>query len=312
MAVKIRLARRGRKKLAMYDVIVADARSPRDGRIIEKLGTYNPLTNPATILIKEDRALDWLLKGAQPTDTVRRILSHKGVMFKKHLQVGVLKEAITQEQADKKFEDWLKGKEAEISGNIDSITKKKADVAKARLEAEKKVNEAKAEALKKKLAALVPAEETETSEEEVTEAPVVEAATEEVIVEEKKAEAPAKEELKEEAPVEAPKAEETKAEEKVEEPKVEASEKPVAEKEKVPAEKAPVEEAKAEEKVEEPKVEASEKPVAEKEEVPAEKTPVEEAKAEEKVEEPKAETTKKPVDSKEEAPTEKKKKEEEK
>lgn len=248
MAVKIRLARRGRKKLAMYDVIVADARSPRDGRIIEKLGTYNPLTNPATIMIKEDRALDWLLKGAQPTDTVRRILSYKGIMFKKHLQVGVLKEAITQEQADKKFEDWLTSKEAEISGNMDVIAKKKADAAKARLDAEKKVNEAKAEALKKKLAALVPPPVEKIEEEPKAEvAGIIPVAT------------------KEKAPTE-----KVKAEKKVEEPKAEATEKPVEKKEETPAEKAPVEEAKAEEKVEEPKAETTEKPVENKEEAPAE------------------------------------------
>jgi small subunit ribosomal protein S16 len=199
MAVKIRLTRRGRKKRAMYDVIVADARSPRDGRLIEKLGTYNPLTNPASILIDEEKALDWLLKGAQPTDTARRILSYKGIMLKKHLQVGVLKGAITQEQADKKLEEWLKGKESEISSKLDSLNQKKAAEAKAKHEAEVKVKEAKAEALKQKLAALEPA--VEEVEEEATEeasnaedAPSEEAVTAETATEE----APAKE--KEEEP----------------------------------------------------------------------------------------------------------------
>jgi small subunit ribosomal protein S16 len=285
MAVKIRLARRGRKKLAMYDVIVADARSPRDGRIIEKLGTYNPLTNPATILIKEDRALEWLLKGAQPTDTAKRILSHKGILLKKHLQVGVLKGAITQEQADKKYEDWIQSKEAEIAGNVDSIAKIKADAAKARFEAEQKVNEAKAEALKAKLAALVPVEVVE-------EAP---AAEETVAVEEKPAE------VKAEAPVEEPKAEQAPVEENKEEAPTEEkkeetpTEEPKAE--KVPAAEKKAEEAPAEEK---------------KEEAPAEEPKAEEKKAEEApVEEPKAEEAKaEPVAEKEEAPAEEKKEEE--
>ena len=96
MAVKIRLKRRGRKKLAMFDVVVADARAPRDGRFIEKIGTYNPTTDPATIDIKEDRALAWVMDGAIPTDTVRAMLSYKGVMYKKHLQVGVIKGALSQ------------------------------------------------------------------------------------------------------------------------------------------------------------------------------------------------------------------------
>ena len=165
MAVKIRLTRRGRKKKAMYDVIVADARSSRDGRFIEKIGTYLPLTNPATIEVDEKKAVDWLIKGAQPTDTVRRILSYKGLMLKKHLQIGVQKGAITQEQADKKFEEWLAQKDAEVNKKVSSLAKKKAESAKERLEAEKKVNQAKAEALKKKLAVV---EATETVE-EVTE-----------------------------------------------------------------------------------------------------------------------------------------------
>jgi small subunit ribosomal protein S16 len=170
MAVKIRLTRRGRKKKAMYDVIVADTRSPRDGKLIEKLGTYNPLTDPATIDINDEKALDWLLKGAQPTDTARRILSYRGLMLKKHLQIGVNKGAITQEQADEKFADWLNDKESAISKNVDAIARKKAEEAKARLEAERKVNEAKAEALRQKLAAAVPAEE-----EAVNDAPAEEA-----------------------------------------------------------------------------------------------------------------------------------------
>ncbi len=114
MAVKIRLARRGRKKLALYDIVVADARAPRDGLFIEKLGNYNPNTHPATILLKEENALQWLLKGAQPTNTARTILSSHGVLLKKHLQVGVAKGAITQEVADTRLEAWKKRREREI------------------------------------------------------------------------------------------------------------------------------------------------------------------------------------------------------
>jgi len=175
MAVKIRLTRRGRKKLAIYDIIVADARAPRDGRFIEKIGNYNPNTNPATVVLKTDRALDWLLKGAQPTDTVRTVLSHEGVMFRKHLQVGVIKGAITQEQADTKFEDWKKSKEQQVGNKVADLTKKKEDAAKARLADETKKKEARAEAITRKNTP--PAEEVAPAAEE-TEAPVAEATDE--------------------------------------------------------------------------------------------------------------------------------------
>ena len=148
--VKIRLARRGRKKRALYDVVVADAKAPRDGRFIEKIGTYDPNTNPATILIDEDTALEWLLNGAQPTDTVRAMLSYKGVLLKKHLQIGVNKGAITQEEADRKFEEWKTGKDAQVTSKKDSLAAKAEADAKAKLEAERKINEARAEVLKQK------------------------------------------------------------------------------------------------------------------------------------------------------------------
>ena len=105
--VKIRLARRGRKKLAMYDVVVADARAPRDGRFIEKIGTYNPLTIPATLELNDERAFNWLMNGAQPSDTVKAMLSSRGIMLKKHLQIGVIKGALTQDQADTKLAAWV-------------------------------------------------------------------------------------------------------------------------------------------------------------------------------------------------------------
>lgn len=219
MAVKIRLARRGRKKQAIYDVVVADARAPRDGRFIEKLGSYNPNSNPAFIDINEDRALKWVMDGAQPTDTARAILSYRGVMYKKHLQVGVNKGAITQEDADKKFEAWLKDKESKIQGKVDTLAKAKDAATKSKLEAEAKVNAARAEELAKKKMAIEEAEataaveaEAENAEEAATEeAPAAEAAP--AVEEAPAAEAPA-EEVKEEAPAaeEAPVAEEAKEE----------------------------------------------------------------------------------------------------
>ena len=187
MAVKIRLARRGRKKLAMYDVVVADARAPRDGRFIEKIGTYNPNVNPAFINVDAEKAFEWVMKGAQPTDTVRAMLSYRGVMFRKHLQIGVAKGAITQEEADKRLADWTEQKEAKIAGKTEELASNKAAAAKARLEAETKVKEARAEALRKRQeeaeaaakAAEAPAEEEgaetpaaegDTTEEENTQA----------------------------------------------------------------------------------------------------------------------------------------------
>lgn len=150
MSVKIRLARRGRKKQAIYDVVVADARAPRDGRFIEKIGTYNPNTNPASININNDRALSWLLNGAQPTDTVKAMLSYRGIMLKKHLQIGVLKGAISQEQADAKFTAWLEEKDAKITSKSDKLATAKADVRAKALAAETAKNQARMDAKKAK------------------------------------------------------------------------------------------------------------------------------------------------------------------
>ncbi len=245
MSVKIRLARRGRKKLALYDVVVADARSPRDGRFIEKIGTYNPNTDPATIDLLEDRAFDWVMKGAQPSDTVRAMLSYKGIMMRKHLQVGVIKGAISQEEADKKLEAWLNDKNAKVTAKIDQLDQAQAAKAKERFEAERKVKEARAEAIKKKAAGIVAAESAVAEEAPAAEAPAEEAPA---------AEAPA-----EEAPVaEAPAEEAPAAEVPVEE--APAAEAPV---EEAPAAGAPVEEAPA-----------AEVPV---EEAPAADAPVEKA-----------------------------------
>ncbi|NVK86444.1 MAG: 30S ribosomal protein S16 [Cytophagia bacterium] len=183
MAVKIRLARRGRKKQAMYDVVIADARAPRDGRFIEKIGTYNPNTNPASINIDNDKAFSWLMNGAQPTDTVKAMLSYRGLMLKKHLQIGVIKGAMSQEDADKKFEAWVAEKDAKIQGKSDKLAAEKEAAKKAKLEAEAKVNAARAEALAaKKAEAEAAAQPAEEVTEEAAEEPAAEA-TEEVAAE---------------------------------------------------------------------------------------------------------------------------------
>lgn len=153
----------------MFDVVVADARSPRDGKFIEKIGTYNPQTVPASIVLEDERAFHWLMNGAQPSDTIRAVLSYRGIMFKKHLQLGVNKGALTQEQADAKLAEWVKAKEAKIQAKIDSVAKSKADKAKTRKEAETKVREARAEAIRKKAevaaaAPVAPAEEAPAAE----------------------------------------------------------------------------------------------------------------------------------------------------
>ena len=208
MSVKIRLARRGRKKQAIYDVVVADARAPRDGRFIEKLGTYNPNTNPASININNERALTWLLNGAQPTDTVKAMLSYRGVMLKKHLQIGVLKGAISQEQADAKFNAWVSEKDTKIEGKKDQLATAKADARKAALAAETAKNQARIDAIKAREAAAVVAAEPAVEEETpVAEAPVVEEETAAAPeVEATSAEEPVVEAAEE---VEAPAAEET-------------------------------------------------------------------------------------------------------
>ncbi len=158
------MARRGRKKLALFDVVVADARAPRDGRFIEKIGTYNPNTNPATIVLNDDKAFSWLLKGAQPTDTVRAMLSYRGVLMRKHLHGGVTKGALTQEQADARFEEWKSQKDAKITGKVDLLVKQRADAAKARFDAETKKKEARAEAIRQKNTPPAPAAEPAAAE----------------------------------------------------------------------------------------------------------------------------------------------------
>ena len=175
MATKIRLQRHGKKGKPFYYNVVADARAPRDGRFIERLGSYNPNTNPATIDINFDKTLDWVNSGAQPTDTCRAILSYKGVLYKKHLQGGLKKGALTEEQVESKFQAWLDQKEGKITGKKESLTTAKQDARKAALAAEAKKKEEKAAAIAAKNA--TPAEEEEVAEEE-TEAPLAEAETE--------------------------------------------------------------------------------------------------------------------------------------
>jgi len=154
MAVKIRLARKGRKKLAFYHIVVADSRSPRDGRYIEKIGSYNPLTNPATIELDFDKALTWLQNGALPTDTCRAILSYKGVLMKKHLLEGVKKGAFDETEATRRFEEWIKQNETKIEAKKSSLEKSQDDELGKRLSVEKRVNEARAAKLAKRNADL--------------------------------------------------------------------------------------------------------------------------------------------------------------
>jgi len=201
MAVKIRLARKGRKKLAYYHIVVADSRSPRDGRYIEKIGIYNPLSNPATVELDFDKALGWLQNGATPSDTCRAILSYKGVLIKKHLLEGVKKGAFDDAEATKRFEEWMKQNESKIESKKSGLEKSKDDEVEKKLGAEKKVNEARAARLEKKQAALAAkadaANKPEAPAEEaapIAEAPEAHAAAEEAASIAETPEAPAAEE----------------------------------------------------------------------------------------------------------------------
>ncbi|MEG0815676.1 MAG: 30S ribosomal protein S16 [Mucinivorans sp.] len=153
MATKIRLSRHGKKAYPFYHIVVADSRSPRDGRFIEKLGTYNPNTNPATIELNFESAVKWIGLGAQPTDTTRSLLSVKGVMYMHHLLGGVKKGAFTMEQAEVKMENWLKEREAKIEAAKSALISASAKDAKTRMAAETKAKEAKAAVVAAKLAA---------------------------------------------------------------------------------------------------------------------------------------------------------------
>ena len=209
MSVKIRLQRHGKKGKPFYWVVAADARSKRDGKYLEKIGTYNPNTNPATIDLNLDSAVQWLHNGAQPTDTARAILSYKGALLKHHLDGGVRKGALTQEQADAKLASWLDEKAGKVDAKKDGLSKAQSDAKAKALKAEQEVNakrlaaaaQAEADAIAAEAAANAP--EVEETEEEVAEV----AAEETPAVEE----APAAEEVAEVAAEEAPATEEAPA-----------------------------------------------------------------------------------------------------
>lgn len=197
MSVKIRLARKGRKKQAYYHVVVADSRSPRDGRFIEKIGIYNPLTDPATIDINFEKALGWLQKGAQPTDTCRAILKYKGVMMKKHLLEGVRKGAFDEAEADRRFNEWLKGKEEKIEMKKSGLEKIGEELRKKRLEAEQVIKEARAAEYAKRAAALAAEAEAAAKAAAAAEAPEVAEVAEEAVTEAAEAAADVKETVEE-------------------------------------------------------------------------------------------------------------------
>ena len=179
MATKIRLQRHGRKNYAFYPIVIADSRAPRDGRFIERIGSYNPNTNPATITLNFERALYWVNVGAQPTDTVRSILSNEGVLLMKHLQGGVKKGAFDEAEAQKRFDAWKAKKQQAVDNLKTTMASKKELATKERLEAEKAKNAAKAEEVAKKKAEIAAAKAAE----EAAAAPAEEAASEEATAE---------------------------------------------------------------------------------------------------------------------------------
>jgi small subunit ribosomal protein S16 len=222
MPVRIRLQRHGKKGKPFYWVVAADARSKRDGKYLEKLGTYNPNTHPATVDLDVDASVKWLQNGAEPTNTANAILSNKGVLLKHHLVKGVAKGALTEEQVEERFAQWLAEKEKAAQALNSSLDKAKADAKAKALEAEKEANEKRAAAIavanapepkvsEEPAAEEAPAEEVAAAEAAVEEAPAAEAATEEAPAEE---EAPAAEAAVEEAPAEEAPAEEEADEEK--------------------------------------------------------------------------------------------------
>ena len=176
MAVKIRLQRHGKKNFAFFHIVVADSHSPRDGRYIEQIGSYNPNTNPATITLNSERALAWLKLGAEPTLTARRILSYEGVLLRHHLDGGVAKGAFSQEVADKKWNDWKAQRDAKIESKKSNIKNSAIEAAKAAKAEETKVNEARAEALRKKAEELAAKQAEEAAAAAQAEAPAEEAA----------------------------------------------------------------------------------------------------------------------------------------
>ena len=275
MPVRIRLQRHGKKGKPFYWIVAADGRAKRDGRYLEKIGTYNPNTNPASVELDVDRAVKWLENGAQPSDTARTLLSYRGAMMKYHLNGGVKKGAFSQEEADKRFATWLEEKQAKIQMKIDGLDKDKATDLAQRLEAEKAVNQ-------KRIADLSAAAEVEKttegeSAEATAEASIEEAEPEATEVVQKEVSA---DEIAEETPaVEEAKVEETAAEETVEE--VSASEEPKAEEaptEEVKNEETPAKE--EEEKVEETPAKETMEEASASDEQKAEEVPTEKVKNE--------------------------------
>jgi len=176
MPTKIRLQRRGKKGQPFYHIVIADGRAPRDGKFIERIGIYNPLIKPAEIEINFEKALEWIKKGAQPTDTVKAILHYKGVMYKNHLLKGVDKGAMTTEQAEVKFQAWLQEKQAKIAGKKKEHEVSVKEARKKALETESKVKDAKAQALARKIAKEQEAERAAVTETTSTEASPAESA----------------------------------------------------------------------------------------------------------------------------------------
>ena len=252
MPVKMRLQRYGKKRSPYFHIVIADGRAPRDGKYIEKIGMYNPTRNPAEINIDFEAALSWLEKGAQPTDTVKAILSYKGVLYKYHLMKGVKKGAFDEAQAEVKFQAWLSEKEAKIAAKISGLEEKTRSEKKTQFEAETKIREAREAELAKKKAVVIEAEVAAAKEVAAEKVAKEEEKTKAETAEKVSVEAPteAKAEVKEEAPAAEKKVEEAKAEVKEEAP---AAEKKVEEakaevKEEAPAAEEKTEETKAEEK----------------------------------------------------------------
>lgn len=189
MPVKMRLQRFGKKRKPYYHIVIADGRAPRDGKFIEKIGSYNPTKVPAEIELNFEAALSWLQKGAQPTDTMRAILSYKGVLHKYHLLKGVAKGAFTEEDAEKKFQAWLEDKEARIASKSQGILNKEVEDAQQRLDAESKIREAREAEFAKKRAVQLKAEADAKAAKAAENAPAAEV-TEEALVEDAAEETP--------------------------------------------------------------------------------------------------------------------------
>ncbi|MDB2685086.1 30S ribosomal protein S16 [Flavobacteriaceae bacterium] len=226
MSVKIRLQRHGKKGKPFYWIVAADARAKRDGRFLEKLGTYNPNTNPATVNLDVDGAVKWLQNGAQPTDTAKTILSYKGAMLKNHLVGGVRKGALTEEQAEEKFQAWLEEKAGKVASKEENVAKAKSEAKAKALEAEKAVNEARVAAVVEEVAPEVVEEATPEIVAEEAAPEVVEEAAPEVVTEETTPELVAEEAAPEVVEEAAPEvvAKETTPEEAAEEKKEESAE----------------------------------------------------------------------------------------